>query len=391
MRLILYSIVLFGPVAALAADRALVPPYEVATPVAAPTQIDRLVGAQLERLGLKPSYTCSDAVFIRRVFLDVIGTLPTAREVEEFVRDRSADKRTKLIDRVLARPEYADYWSLKWNDLLRVKAEFPINLWPNAVQAYARYIRASLRENKPLDRFAREMLTASGSNFRVGEVNFWRASQSREPAGMAQAVALTFMGTRAEKWPKEKLDGLTGFFSQLAYKSTLEWKEEIVYWDPTKKGPAPVFPDGTAANIAADQDPREVFANWLLSARNPYFSRSMANRAWGWLMGRGIVHEIDDIRPDNPPTNPALLEYLAGELVKSNFDMKALFRLILNSQTYQRSSIPMVSNPAAEANFAHYPLRRLEAEVIIDALCQITGTSEKNTSPIPEPITFIPD
>jgi hypothetical protein len=366
---------------------------------AAPTpesQIDKLVFGKLQQLGIQPAHLCSDAVFVRRAYLDVIGTLPTAMEARDFLLDKDPNKRSALIDRLLARDEFADYWAMKWSDLLRVKAEFPINLWPNAAQAYHRWIRTAVSENEPYDRFVREMLTANGSCFLVPQVNFYRAIQSKEPQAIAQAVALTFMGTRAELWPKERLSGMAAFFSRIGYKATAEWKEEIVYFDPAKvlpqgaAAPAAVFPDGTPARLAADQDPRQVFADWLLAPKNPWFARAIANRAWSWLLGRGIVHEADDIRPDNPPANPELLAYLEGELVGAHYDLKHLFRLILNSKTYQLSSIPRTQRPEGAANFAQYPLRRLEAEVLIDALDQITGTTERYTSAIPEPFTFIP-
>ncbi len=286
---------------------------------------------------------------------------------------------------------------MKWSDLLRVKAEFPINLWPNAAQAYHRWIRTSIRENKPYDQFVREMLTASGSNFRVPPVNFYRAMQNREPPGIAQTVALTFMGVRAENWPKDRLAGMAVFFSQIGYKPTGEWKEEIVCFDPNHAAEpggvaqAAVFPDGTQVRLAPDRDPREVFADWLIDAENPWFARNIVNRIWSWLLGRGIIHEPDDIRPDNPPSNPELLAYLEKELVASHHDLKHIYRLILNSQTYQLSSIARDDDPRGAANFACYPLRRLEAEVLIDALCQITGTTEEYSSAIPEPFTFIPE
>lgn len=356
------------------------------------SELDKLVFARLERLKIEPASVSSDAVFVRRAYLDIIGTLPTGHEAREFLHDKSPDKRRVLIDRLLAREEFADYWAMKWSDLLRVKAEFPINLWPNAAQAYHRWIRASVRDNKPYDQFARELLTSSGSNFRVPPVNFYRAMQSTDPHSVAQTVALTLMGARAEKWPKERLDGLAGFFSHIGYKPTSEWKEEIVFFDPEKTNVAKaVFPDGKSVRISGDKDPREVFADWLIDGKNPWFARAIVNRAWSWLLGRGIIHEPDDIRPDNPPANPELLAHLEREFVSSGYDMKHLFRLILNSQTYQLSSIAKSEHREAAALFAHYPLRRLEAEVLIDALNQITGSTEKYTSAIPEPFTFIPD
>jgi hypothetical protein len=362
------------------------------------SQIDNLIFSRLEQLGIQPANMCSDAVFVRRAYLDVIGTLPTAKEARTFLSDQDPNKRSTLIDRLLEREEFADYWAMKWSDLLRVKAEFPINLWPNAVQAYHHWIRSSIRENLPYDRFVREMLTANGSNFRVPQVNFYRAIQSRDPQAIAQAVALTFMGVRAEKWEKDRLSGMAAFFSQVSYKSTSEWKEEIVSFDPNKPpAQAAIFPDGTPAKLSTDTDPREVFADWLITPKNPWFTRNIVNRVWSWLLGRGIIHEPDDIRPDNPPSNPELLTFLEKELISANYNLKHIYRLILNSQTYQLSSIPRTGKPPrgrgpeGQASFSHYPLRQLEAEVLIDAINQITGTTEKYSSAIPEPFTFIPE
>ena len=391
-------------------------------------ELDKIVFARLSSLDVQP-VLCSDAVFVRRAYLDAIGTLPTAKEARQFIRDPdTANKRRVLIDRLLERDEFADYWSMKWGDVLRIKAEFPINLWPNAAQAYHRWVRSSIVEDKPYDRFVREMLTSSGSNFRVGPVNFYRAIQNKTPEGTATAVALTFMGTRTESWPADRLSGMSAFFSQIGYKPTAEWKEENVFWDPLNasavpgnvapgqaaistsdkpaeaendsKGEAPaapdggpmtaVFPDGTKIDLPADRDPREVFADWLITPENPWFTRSVVNRVWAWLMGRGIIHAPDDIREDNRPVNPELLAYLERELVAHDYDLKHLYRLILNSSTYQFSSVSRFEHAQASANFASYPLRRLEAEVLIDAVNKITGTTDLYTSAIPEPFTYIP-
>lgn len=386
--------VIFSALFAFATPGAVQNPFEIQAAVRPDTEIDKLVFARLEELRIQPANLCSDAVFVRRAFLDVIGTLPTAPEVSGFLQSRDPNKRRALIDRLLEREEFADYWAMKWSDLLRVKAEFPINLWPNAAQAYHRWIRTSIRENKPYDQFVRELLTSSGSNFRVPQVNFYRALQSKESQALAQIVALTFMGTRAEKWPKERLAGMGNFFAKVGYKSTAEWKEEIIFFESGKTNSIsgePMFPDGTSAWISPERDPREVFADWLINEKNPWFARNMVNRVWSWLLGRGIIHEPDDIRADNPPSNPDLLAYLEKEFVASRYDVKKLFRLILNSKTYQLSSIPKCDDPRGEINFAHYPPRRLDAEVLIDALNKITSTTEKYSSPIPEPFTFIPE
>jgi len=379
---------------------------EVSDPLFAGTEepqpqgkLDEIVFRRLEELKIRPAKVCSDPVFLRRVYLDVIGTLPTADEARAFLANGSDSKRRELIDRLTARGEYADYWAMKWCDILRVKAEFPINLWPNAAQAYHRWIRTALAQNMPYDRFVRELLTASGSNFREPQVNFYRAVQNRSPEGIAQALALSFMGSRADKWEREQLQGLANFFAYVGFKKTAEWKEEIVYHDTVRAAAdasagrtlTGVLPDGTSMRLFAERtDPRELLADWLVSPKNPWFARAVANRMWYWLLGRGIIHEPDDIRPDNPAQNPELLAYLERELVASGYDLKYLMRLILHSQTYQLASIPRSNHPLAGEHFAHYHVRRLDAEVLIDALCQITGTSEEYMSMIPEPFTFIP-
>lgn len=372
--------------------------------VSAKCEIDKLVLARLSSLHIEPAL-CSDAVFVRRVYLDVIGMLPTAREAREFINDPDTkNKRRKLIERLLARPEFADYWAMKWGDILRIKAEFPVNLWPNAAQAYHRWVRASIAENKAYDQFVGELLTSSGSNFRVGPVNFYRAMQDRSPEGIASSVALTFMGARSEKWPKERVQGMSEFFAQVGYKPTREWKEEIVFWDPynmtgstnatavpTNHQPrSATLPSGARIPLPPDRDPREIFADWLIDPANPWFARSIANRVWCWLLGRGITHEPDDIRDDNPPVNPELLAFLEKELISSKYDLKHLYRLVLNSQVYQFSSSVQGDVAVGEANFGGYTVRRLDAEVLIDAINKVTGASDLYTSAIPEPFTYIP-
>ncbi len=370
---------------------AVVEPYETAAWSTLANVIDEQVVASLKKQGVSLRNPCSDAVFVRRIYLDAIGTMPPASDVDAFLKDTNPDKRAKLIDSLLARPEFADYWTMKWCDVLRVKSEFPINLWPNAVQAYAKWIHDAVARSEPYDQFARELLTSSGSGFKVPPVNFYRAVQGRDPASLAKAAALTFMGVRFEKWPQAKRDQMAMLFSKVAYKKTDEWKEEIVYVDPAaNKALKVVFPDGIKATIPAGADPRVAFANWLISPNNKWFTRNIVNRTWAWTMGHGIIHEPDDIRSDNPPASPELLACLQKELVNSKYDLKHLFRLIFNSRTYQQSSLPHndVDNPKVQ--FAHYTVRQLGAEVLIDALCWIGGNGESYSSPIPEPYTFIP-
>ncbi len=374
-------------------DEALRKPYETEERITSKTQIDFLVLKKLRQLGIEPSRICSDEVFVRRAYLDVTGTLPTIVESREFPEERSPNKRRELIENLLESEAFSNYWSLHFCDLLRVKAEYPVDLWPNATQAYERWIRTAIRANMPYDQFARQLLTSSGSNFRTPQVNFYRAIPGRNPIDIAKTVALIFMGTRAEKWPSALLQRMSTFFSQVGYKSTMEWKEEIVLRDPTKLAPRDqtcLFPDGKAITLPPEQDPRTIFADWLVSPHNPWFARAAVNRIWYWLLGRGIVNEPDDIRPDNPASNPELLSYLEREFVSSRFDLKHIFRLILQSTTYQLASIPRSIDPKAAANFASYPIRRLEAEVLLDAINDITGTNEVYVSYTPEPYTWVP-
>jgi hypothetical protein len=410
----------------LAAARQVASFTESPDPPKPANKTDEIVFAKLKALGIQP-VLCSDAVFVRRAYLDLTGKLPTADEAKAFIQSPDKNKRVALIDRLLDQSAHADYWAMKWGDILRVKAEFPVKVWPNAAQAYYRWVWESIAQNKPYDQFARELLTSSGSNFRVGPTNFYRAMQDKTPEGRAAAVALAFMGTRAVLWPKDRLAGMAVFFSQVGYKPTSEWKEEIVFWDPLKSiavpgstaagvdavgkavtvtnqipqalasplgenGPlAAVFPDGAKTSVPSNRDPRELFADWLIRPENPWFARNIVNRTWAWAMGRGIIHEPDDIRDDNPPGNPELLAYLQKELVSSGYDMKHLKRLIFTSTTYQFSSMPRFKGPEAKANFASYLLRRVEAEVLIDALKEITGSSDLYTSAVPEPFTYIPN
>ncbi len=367
---------------------------------ASSNRIDELVLAKLKQTGFPPSPKCADEVFIRRVYLDVAGTLPTTETVRRFLADTTPGKRRTLIDELLNKKEFADYWGLKWGDLLRVKSEFPCNLWPNAVQAYDHWIRDSLRWNKPYDQFVRELLTANGSNFRVPPANFYRAFQDRSPVPIAETVALLFMGIRLHDagWTEAQVLGFSAFFAKVGYKATDEWKEEIVFFQPdgaltnpaTGRVVLPTLPGGRPLQLDAGRDPRVVFAEWLTAPGNPWFARALANRVWFWLLGRGIVHEPDDMKPSNPAWSPELLAWLETELVSHQYDLKHLYRLILNSNTYQLDSKTTPWNAADVTGFSHYRMRRLDAEPLLDAINQITGGTEKYTSAIPEPFTVLP-
>ncbi|MFA6102794.1 MAG: DUF1553 domain-containing protein [Victivallaceae bacterium] len=362
--------------------------------------IDSYVIAQLKANGIPPSATCTDEIFVRRVYLDAIGTLPTPAETRQFLGDQNPRKRAKLIDALLERREFADYQALKWGDLLRIKAEFPSNLWPQAAQGYDRWVRQNLLMNTPYDQFVRQLLTASGSNFHVPPVNFYRAFQERGPRQIAENVALVFMGIRlnSKDFTEEQILGMAAFFAKTGYKNTDEWKEEIVYFNEQgklldKKTNLPVKPaplNGKQMDIPPDKDPRVVFAEWLTAPDNPWFARNAVNRVWGRLTGRGIS-DVDNMSAPGACRSPELLTYLEKELITNKYDIKHIFRLILNSNTYQLSAKTNSYNAADDSGFSHYRIRRVEAEPLIDAICQITGTSETYSSNIPEPYTFLPN
>lgn len=371
-------------------------------------RIDELVLARLRLLGIPPSENASDNEFLRRVYLDVTGRIPMPDEVFDFVGDQRPDRRSRLIDKLLDSEAHHDFLAMKWGDLLRIKSEYPVNLWPKGAMTYHRWVRASVAANKPYDRFVRELLTTTGSNFRDAPVNFFRAVPDRTAESVAETAALLFMGARMacarchvhpdEGWTLRDHHGLAAFFSQVRYKATKEWKEEIVFLDRagelkdpiTGDAVVPMYPDGTVATLAPGADRRAAFADWLIRPGNRWFARNAVNRIWYWLFGRGIVHPPDDLRPTNPPPNPELFEYLTVEFVRSGYDVRNLYRLILNSGTYQLSSRPLPGNRHDAANFSHYPARRLGAEQLVDAVCQVTGVPESYSSQIPEPYTFMP-
>jgi hypothetical protein len=360
--------------------------------------VDEAVSAALGSRGADFAERCTDEVFVRRLYLDLLGTLPRPRETEAFLRSTDPDKCSALVEQLFRREEYADYWSLRWGDVLRIKSEFPINLWPNAVQAYHRWIRQALRENLSYNSFARALLTASGSNFRDPPVNFYRAVAARDPSSLARAAALTFLGTRLESWPAEAQADMAAFFSRVAWKKTLEWKEEIVYSNPFSTGDlATRLPDGRTVVVPEAVDPRTAFADWLTEPENPWFARALVNRVWYWLLGTGItepadaIHRGADGRPLSAGAGEEVLRILEKEFRASGYDLRSLLQLILTSRTYQQSSVQRQGETPAELAFTRYTIRRLDAEILADALAWLGGVGPGYSSPIPEPFTFIPD
>ena len=354
--------------------------------------IDEKAAAKWRALGLSPSPSCTDVEFLRRAMLDTIGTTPNPSEIEDFLADTSRDKRAKLIDSLLNRPEYVDFWSLKWGDILRVNGE---KLGKQGMLAFNLWLRNAFRENKPLDRMVDELVTAQGSIFTNGPANYFRVATS--PDDLAETTAQVFMGVRLqcakchhhpfESYGQDDYYGLAAYFSRIRTKGSQEFGlfggEQVVYvaqsgdvYQPRtgkKMAPRPL-------NAEPSDDPidrRRALAKWLTGKSNPWLARNIVNRYWGYLLGEGLVNPIDDMRETNPPSNPELLDALSSEFVKTGFDLKKLLRLILTSKTYQLSSLPTPENRLDTTFFTHYTLKRLTAEQLLDAINLATGTFEK--------------
>ncbi len=356
--------------------------------------IDDLVWKKLQSLGITPSAPVDDAKFLRRVHLDLIGRLPTPTETRSFLADQSSDRRVRIVDQLLERPEYADHWSAKWADLLRPN---PYRVGIKAVVNYDQFIRDSFRKNKPYDQFVRELLTAQGSSWDQGETVLFR--DRREPPEIATLVSQLFLGIRLEcakchhhpfeKWGQDDFYSFAAYFAKVGHKGAgisppISGGEEVVLLSVkgsvthpltgVEMQPRPLF--GTAPAIAADVDPRESLAAWITSADNPFFAQVIANRLWGELMGRGIVEPIDDLRTTNPPSNPALLEALAADLRDHQFNLKHLLKSICMSHVYALSSIPNERNAGDRQNYSRHYRTRLRAETLLDAIADITGIEE---------------
>jgi hypothetical protein len=318
------------------------------------------------------SERCSDEIFLRRAYLTVTGALPTPSECVDFFEDNNPNKREVLIDRLIKSELGLKYMQMRWGDILRIKSEFPSNLWPNGVQAYNRWIYEQLMNNVPYDKMVRGLLLSSGSNFRAPAANFYRGFQKRSSRNFYDNINLLFLGNR------ECDDNGNICFSQIKFKSTKEWKEEIVYLDIHKKVPYQdiELEDGTMFKLRADSDWREPYVNWLTSDRNRRFAEVMANRMWFWVFGRGIVHEPDNWTEENRPVNPELLNSLTDYFIASKYDMQALLKRILLSEQFN--------------SVDDFVPQRLPAEVIVDALASVTGVWSTYTSRVPEPFTFYP-
>ncbi|MEK6237529.1 MAG: DUF1549 and DUF1553 domain-containing protein, partial [Planctomycetales bacterium] len=364
--------------------------------------IDELAAAKFRELGLEPSPLCDDATFARRAFLDAVGTLPKPEETQAFLDSTDPNKRSQLIDRLLGLTgdpkldvhgnAWSAYWALKWSDLIRSSSD---NLGDQGMWSLYNWIRGSFRSNKPMDQFARELITAQGSIYMNGPANYYRVA--RKPEDLAETTAQLFLGVRLqcakchhhpfEKYGQDDYYGLAAFFARVTTKNSQEFglfgREQVVMirssgevrHPKTGRNMPPTPLGGKATDDPLDR--RRPLAAWLTSADNKLFARNLVNRYVSYLLGRGLVEPVDDLRATNPPSNPELMDALAEHLVKHKFDVKQLVRAIMNSRLYQLDSQPTKANAADGRFFSHYPVKRIPAEPLLDAVDQATGTRTK--------------
>lgn len=389
-----------GDVAVMVRYQAKVAVFRATIPLGAPVTdlptarnfIDDAVFKKLKKMGMPPSAPCDDATFIRRVTLDVAGRLPTPDETQKFVADQDPAKRDRWIDQLLSGTEYADYFANKWSALLRNKRTEEKQA--RGTYAFHDWIRDGLAENKPFDQFVREIIAASGEVMENPPVAWYR--QVRDQQQQLEDTAQLFLGMRLqcaqchhhpyEKWSQKDYYSFAAFFSQVGRKTGAQPGEEMIYTRRSapsatnKKNKQSVKPSGLgspALELSADDDAREALADWMTSPDNPFFAKSLVNRYWKHFFNRGIVDPEDDMRETNPPTNPELLDALAKYFAEAGFDLKALVRTICQSKVYQLSAVPNEYNKVDRQNFSRYYPKRLTAEVLYDAINQVTRSSGK--------------
>ncbi|MFO0425603.1 MAG: DUF1549 and DUF1553 domain-containing protein [Planctomyces sp.] len=385
-----------GKVAVMVRYQGRVAVFNASVPLGAPVEtvppsknfIDDLVFANLKEIGIPPSPVCDDATFIRRVTLDIAARLPTPEESRAFLDSTSPQKREELIDSLLRTPDYADYFANKWTALLKNRRDDASDLTSNF--AFHAWVRDSLLANKPYDQFVRELLAATGTVIANPPVAWYK--RVKEPKQQLEDVAQLFLGVRMqcaqchhhpfERWSQDDYYGLSAFFSQVGRKPSATRGEDLIFH---KRGIAvstnirtgialkPAALGDQIPAIAADEDPRLKLADWMSSPSNPFFARALVNRYWKHFFRRGLIEPEDDIRDTNPPTNPELLAALEKQFIESGFDLKQLVKVLTQSHAYQLSSDPNDHNVADQQNYSRFYPRRLQAEVMLDAMDDLTG------------------
>ncbi|MDP3070581.1 MAG: DUF1549 and DUF1553 domain-containing protein [Opitutaceae bacterium] len=362
--------------------------------VAETNYIDTAVHAKLRQLRLAPSAVSDDATFLRRVHLDITGTLPAADDVRTFLADRSPTKRAAVIDELLGRREFTNLWVMRWAELLQIRsADQQVQMSAKSALQYFEWLEERIAANVPADQMVRQLLTAAGPSFENPAANFYKVE--RDTLKLTENAAQAFMGVRLQcaqchnhpfdRWTMNDYYGFAAFFGQIGRKPGEDPRETIITNSASGgvkhpvggKDMAPKFLGGPKPEIAKGTDRRQVLADWLVAPENPWFARNLANLVWAHFFGKGIVDPIDDIRVSNPPSNPALLDALAAKLVAYRYDFRALIRDICNSRTYQLSATANATNAGDDTNFSKSAVRRIRAEVLLDALSAVTGAAEK--------------
>lgn len=356
--------------------------------------VDKHVFGKLRQMEIQPAELCSDEEFLRRVYYDVIGLPPTPEEFRAFLADKAPDRRARVIDRLLERPEHAEFWALKWGDLFKVRFDL---LRDKGTWGFHRWIRDSIAGNKPFDQFVREIMTADGSCAENPPANYWRVFN--EPTEASEATVQIFLGVRLlcakchdhpfEKWVQKDYYGMSAFFVQVGRKPGSRRDDMIIFHNgataqaghpKTGEMLSPKFLNGASLPVPADQDGRAALAEWMTAKDNPYLARATVNRLWSHLFGKGIIDPVDDIRSSNPPSNPELLDALTHDFVEHKFDVRHILRTMLNSRTYQLAARINRFNEDDKQNFSHYLPRRLSAEQLFDTLSQVTGIRDNFTA-----------
>jgi hypothetical protein len=376
--------------------------------------VDRFVFGKLKMLSIQPSEICTDQEFVRRASLDICGVLPTAEESTAFLASKDNDKRGKLIDRLLERPEFADFWTMKWSDVLRSNRK---TIQVKGIHVYQHWLRDKIEKNTPFDQLVRELLTADGSTFANPPANYYRIA--RDPTNLAETTAQLFFGIRMqcakchnhpfERWTQDDYYSMAAFFARVRQKKDAvepgegpmaQGAAEVIYSDRsgevvqprTGKVMPPKYMGGTVATLPPGKDRRQVLADWLTDGKNPFFAKSVVNRIWFHVIGRGIVDPVDDFRDSNPSANDELLAALAKDFVDHHFDLKHVIRVIANSRTYQLSAQTNDSNKDDNKYFSHAVTKLLTAEQLLDAICTATEMPEKYPGlPLGTRATQLPD
>ena len=356
--------------------------------------IDGLVNTKLRKLRIAPSELCDDATFLRRASLDITGTLPTPADVTAFLADPHPQKREAIVDRFLERKEFVDLWVMKWAELLQIRsADQQVQMSYKSALQYFDWLEGQITRNVPVDTMVKTLLTATGPSFENPEANFYKIE--RDTLKLSENVAQAFMGVRTQcaqchnhpfdRWSMNDYYSFAAFFAQVGRKSGEDPRETIVYNNAsggvkhpmTGKDIAPKFLGGNQPDIPKGADRRQVLADWLASGKNPFFARNLANLTWAHFFGIGIIDPVDDVRVSNPPSNPELLDALAEKLASYNYNFRKLIRDICTSRTYQLSSVANDTNAGDDRNFARGGIRRIRAEILLDAIGSVTGNAEK--------------